>query len=401
MSQRSLSILAVLVVAVLAGWLLTRKAPEPPPPAPKPTPIATVTPIDVVETERKPPPEEPAPRTQSFAEPVDESKLTAEQATAAAARFRKAARFPRTSRPLLDGMDPIARSRSPKVDYDGDARHPEPRLLAYPSITSFEAPGDVVIYAEVVELRMADVVDQDGKGSRERLKQFRTSARSMRGVIQTMDGVVVAPIVFRDDGTHGDAEPNDDFWTARYTPDPDRPRDFRGQYQVIVQAESAKGDTLTASTSFVYSVQIAHLTGHYRDSVVDGNLQIDVEVAGDEAGRVRVEGTLVTTVDAKMLGYAYADADVAPNTTTWIPLTYYGLIFHDMKAPGPYSLFSTMLSTLDSDVAQESDVVPNAHTTKAYRVEEFGSAPFNDPDYMQKAAHYDDLAKSKRGAAQP
>src|SRR6185369_16292995 len=150
-----------------------------------------------------------------------------------------------------------------------------------------------------------------------------------------------------------------------YTPDPDRPKDFRGQYQAIVQAESEKGDTLTAATSFVYSVQIAHLTGHYRDSIVDGNLQIEVEVAGEDAGRVRVEGTLVTTVDAKMLGYAYADANVAPNATTWIPLTYYGLIFHDMKAPGPYSLFSTMLSTLDSDVAQESDVVPNAHTTKA------------------------------------
>ena len=101
-----------------------------------------------------------------------------------------------------------------------------------------------------------------------------------------------------------------------------------------------------------------------------------------------------------LLGYAYADADVAPSATTWIPLTYYGLIFHDMKAPGPYSLFSTMLSTLDSDVAQESDVVPNAHTTKAYKVDEFGSQPFNDPEYMQKAAHYDDLAKSKRNAPQ-
>ncbi len=114
-----------------------------------------------------------------------------------------------------------------------------------------------------------------------------------------------------------------------------------------------------------------------------------------EAGKIRVEGTLVTTADAKMLGYAYADADVDPGRH-WIPLVYYGLIFHDMKAPGPYSLFSVMVSTLGSDVAQESEVVPNAHTTKAYKVDDFGSQPFNDPEYMAKAAHYDDLARSKR-----
>jgi hypothetical protein len=81
-----------------------------------------------------------------------------------------------------------------------------------------------------------------------------------------------------------------------------------------------------------------------------------------------------------------------------VPLIYYGLIFHDMKAPGPYSLFSAMLSTVGTGpVAQESDVVPNAHTTKAYAVDEFGDAPFNDPEYMQKADYYDGVRRSKAG----
>lgn len=392
MSSRSLVIVVLVAVVGLAAWLF-RGSPEPPPPvAAKPT----ASPVAVAAApEPTPVPERRPARIETNFEPVDDSKITGEQAAAAAARYRKAARFPRTSRPLEDGLDPISTSRHPKVDFEGDEKHPEPRLLAYPSITSFQAPGDVVVYAEVVELRLTESRGEDGRAGRERLQQFRIGANWMRGVIQTKDGVVVTPIDFHDDGTHGDAQANDDYWTASYTPDPDKPNAFRGEYQVLVQGEAKNGDQVSASTSFVYSVQIAHLTGNYRDSIVDGNLQIEAEVEVEEAGRFRVEGTLVTTKDAKMITYAHAEADLTPGTH-WVPLIYYGLIFHDMKAPGPYSMWSVMLSTVEEGVPQESDVVPNAHTTKAYAVSDFGNAPFNDPELMEKADYYDDLAKAKK-----
>ncbi|MCC6847400.1 MAG: hypothetical protein IT294_02775 [Deltaproteobacteria bacterium] len=392
MSRRPLAI-AVALFAV-AGALVVFLGPRPP--APPPLAGPTATPAPAAEGEPSPRPAREIVRTETYLAPVDDSTLTAEQAAAAAARYRKAARFPRTSRPLEDGLDPIARSRAPQVDFEGDAKHPEPRLLAYPAITSFAAPGDVVIYAEIVELRMAEAYDENGRPGRETLRQFRTGARAMRGVLQTMDGVLVSPLAFHDDGTRGDAQAGDDFWTAAYTPDPDTPNAFRGQYQVVVQAETSKGDTLNATTSFVYTVEIAHLTGQYRDAIVDGNLQIEAEVAVEDAGRFRVEGTLVTTADAKMIGYAYADADLDAGRH-WVPLVYYGLIFHDMRAPGPYSLFSVMLSTLGGATPQESDVVPNAHTTSAYEVGDFGDAPFNDPEYMQKADHYDGIRRTRGG----
>lgn len=391
-SRRPLLIAVLVAMAGLVAIVLSRRAPAPPPPV-----VATVTATPIAVAAAPEPtrvPERTIVRTETYFEPVDESKITGEQAKAAAERYRKAARFPRTSRPLEDGLDPIGTSRHPKVDFEGDEKHPEPRLLAYPSITNFEAPGDVVIYAEVVELRMTESLGDDGKAGRERLQQVRTGANSMRGVLQTADGVMISPLAFHDDGTHGDAQAEDDFWTATYTPDPDRPNEFRGQYQVVVQAESLKGDEISAATSFVYSVQIAHLTGQYRDAIVDGDLQIEAEVEVEEAGRFRVEGTLVTTADAKMITYAYAEAQLGPGTH-WVPLIYYGLNFHDMKAPGPYSLFSVMLSTLDGALVQESDVVPNAHTTKAYAIDDFGSEPFNDPELMQKADDYDNLAKTK------
>jgi hypothetical protein len=104
----------------------------------------------------------------------------------------------------------------------------------------------------------------------------------------------------------------------------------------------------------------------------------------------------VTTADAKMLGYGYADVDLTPGTH-WVPIMYYGLIFHDMKANGPYSMFSVVLSALGGKSIIESDVVPNAHTTAAYKMSDFGTEPFNDPEYMQKAAHYDEVERQKRG----
>jgi hypothetical protein len=392
MSRRPLLIVALVAVAgFAAGLFLLRRPSAPPKPLPRatgtpaaiaiaPTPQASRTPGQVV-------------RTETQFEPVDDDQITAKQAAAAAARYRKAARYPRTSRPLDDGLDPIATSRSPKVDFEGDDKHREPRLLTYPSITRFEAPNEVTIYAEIVELR--EVEKDPRKPDRPRLQSFRVDGRNVRGVIETPDGRQVATLQFRDDGSRGDAQANDKFFTATYTPDPDKPDAFRGKFQVIVRGETPKGDEVTASTEFVYSVQTARLTGQYRDSLVDGNLRIDAEVEAEDPGRYRVEGTLVTTADAKMIGYAYSDVDLVAGRS-WVPLTYYGLIFHDMKADGPYSLFSLVLSTLAADgTPEEGEVVPSPYTTGKYEVGQFGTAPFNDPEYVRKAEHYDAIAHAR------
>jgi hypothetical protein len=384
MSSRRVLIVAIVVVAVLAGFFLLRSAPPPKPPPPAPRASATPESVAVA----------PAPtaspvrlvqRTETYLEPVDESQLAAKQA---AARYRKAARYPRTSWPLENGIDPIAKSRMPAVDNDWKGKERQTRLLAYPSLTIFEAPGDIVIYGEVVELHQLEKPpERDSRGDRgPNVRQTRVPATSMRGVIQTADGVQVATIEFRDDGTKGDAQAGDYFFTATYTPDPDRPDDFRGDFQVIVLAETEKGEEVSATTGFTYSVQKAHLTGQYRDSIVQGNLQIEGEVEVEETGRFVLKGTLAATADAKMVGFGKSEVVELTPGTHWIPMTYYGLMFHDMKADGPYTLFSVVLATRVGTTESESDVVPNAHTTAAYKVSDFGDQPFNDPEMMQKAA---------------
>ena len=398
MSRRSLLIAALVVAAgVLAGVLVLRRPPERvAAPAAKPSATPAVVAAAPQPTTTTPP---RVVRTETSFEPIDETTITAKQAEAAAQRYRKAARFPRTSRPLADGLDPIATSRAPQVDHEGKGTHGEPRLLAYPSLTVFQSPSDVVLYAEVVELHQVDVQPNERKPERPRLQQVRVQASDVRGVIQTADGTALASVVFRDDGTHGDAAAGDLLWTATYTPDPDKPGDFKGDLQAQVVAQPYRGDELSGTTTFRYTHQTAQLTGQYRESIVDGNLVIEAEVAADEPGRFRLEGTLVTAKDAKMLGYGYGEATL-PAGTGWIPITYWGLLFHDMKADGPYQVFSLVLSSLDGDVVQEGDVVPSAYTTKAYKVTDFADTPFNDPEYTAKAEHYETLARQKQAAGQ-
>ncbi len=381
----------MVVAGLLAGLLLLRgpEAPPPPPPRPTGTPVSVAVAPTVTAS-----PQRVTIRTETQLEPVDETDITADQAKAAAERYRKAARYPRTSRALENGIDPIAASRLPPEEGEDTL---EPRLLVRPTVTNFEAPSDVILYGEVVLLKKIE--DRNGGKDGEKrpeLQRFRAGANSMRGVIQNAEGELVANVTFRDDGQGGDAQAGDMLFTAIYTPDPDKPDAFQGAFKVDALAQTTDGVDLTAATSFVYSVQTAHLTGEYSDALDNGNLKIDVGVEVEKAGRYQVKGTLVRHSDAKMVGYAQGEATLTPGTHT-IPLVFYGLMFHDMKADGPYSLFSTTLAALDGTTSIESDVVPNAHTTAAYKVSDFGDQPFNDPDYMQKAAHFDEVERQKRG----
>ncbi len=394
MSSRPLTISVVVVVVLVASFLWFR-SPGPPPPAP--APAATAAPIAIApQPTSSPGGQRVAVPADPVLESVDESTITGAQAKAIAARYRELAKFPKTSRPLVDGMDPIAIGRSPKVDDKRPPNDPTAKLIVYPSNTSFESPGEVVIYAELVEIQANErAMEEDSRGDRPpKHRHARVAAKELRGEILGANGAPVTALVFRDDGTNGDAQAADFFYTATYTPDPDEPTAFRGTFDVNAIAVSSDGDTLNATNTFKYTVQKAHLTGSYRDSLVNGNLQLDAEVEVEEAGQFYLEGTLVTQKDAKMVGYAYADVTLAEGRH-WVPLPFYGLIFHQMKATGPYQLFSVTLATVENGAPQHADVIPAAHTTGPYEVSQFTEAPFNDPDRLRLAEYFEGLARAR------
>ena len=68
-------------------------------------------------------------------------------ANATAEDYRQRARFPRSSQPITDGVDPIARDREVTHDRSMGPEGSDPTLVTYPARTSFEAPNVIVLYA--------------------------------------------------------------------------------------------------------------------------------------------------------------------------------------------------------------------------------------------------------------
>ena len=78
----------------------------------------------------------------------------------------------------------------------------------------------------MVEIEAQNVPDDPRGGRAPSSITRRVAAREIRGEIIAANGAPVTAITFHDDGTHGDAQAEDFFYTATYTPDPDKPKAF-------------------------------------------------------------------------------------------------------------------------------------------------------------------------------
>jgi hypothetical protein len=236
----------------------------------------------------------------------------------------------------------------------------------WPERTGFEAPSPIVLFAYLVH------------------DEHKVEPKSLRGEIRTQQGGILADLAFNDQGKNGDATANDLVYTAVVAPGRERALEFKGAQLVEVHAETRRGEERVATSGFLYSVPLAHLTGQYRDEVVDGNLVVSAEVQVDAEARFHLEATLAES-DGTPLSWAQNAMVLAPGTA-WIPLTYWGLILREHGANGPYVVRSIALSTTGEMPNQKNDVVVNPHVTKPYDVTQFSDRPFNDPDLLDAAA---------------
>jgi hypothetical protein len=213
--------------------------------------------------------------------------------------------------------------------------------------------------------------------------EHKVDARSIRGEVRNQEGAPLAALDFHDDGQDGDTEANDLVFTARLAPPADLVGDFKGAQLVEVHAETKAGNLRVATTGFLYSVPLAHLTGRYGDQVVDGNLEIDAEVLVDAPGRFHLEATLASA-DGTPIAWSQKAIALEPGTAS-IPLTYIGVALRDRNVNGPYVLRSVALSTTGEMPNQKNDVVEWAHVTQPYSVTVFSDKPFDDPDLIETA----------------
>jgi hypothetical protein len=368
-----LGVLGAVVLAVLVG-LFGRargtRAPEPTAPKPAPTASASAVAPDPLAP--------PAPSTASRLPSVGSgTPATAGGARGSippgglarttAAEYRRRARFPRSSQPLAEGDDPIARERSLSPISARGPRGEEPTITVMPQQVGFQAPDAAVLYAYL------------SVGER------TLPAREVRASVTTENLTPVAELEYRDDGTEGDEVANDDVYTARFVPPAvDGEAPLSASYLVKVRAVTHGGEERLAATSFLYSAPWSELTGRFRDGLADGNLVVEAEIDVARAGRFHLEATLYSRDGSRALAWAQGATELEPGVH-WIALPYYGLILREQGLDGPYLVRYAALSTTGQIPNAKNRVLEDAHLTGAYTATAFTDVPFNDPGLLDAA----------------
>lgn len=277
--------------------------------------------------------------------------------------YRERARFPESSRALKAGeKDPVKEKRTATRQSQHGPEGKGAALSVWAGAVSFEKGRPVDLFATIedgVALEVsADVVSEAGD--------------------------LVAHVTYADDGRGADRKAGDGVWSARLRMPAGTEPELAASYMVKVRSRLLDGDVRETVGGFLYSNPAAHLTGRYRDTVRNGNLVVLAEVDVERPGRFHLAGTL-HTLKGEPIGTAQAAAELEPGRH-WIELSFYGLMFHDRKVAGPYRLGTLAFSTTGAMPNALNDLVENAYVTRAWRLRQMRSTPFNNPQLLEAAA---------------
>ncbi len=294
----------------------------------------------------------------------------------AARLYREQAAYPPSSRALgLGESDPIRDDRTPSRISLGGPDGAAPALVVWTSAVSYEAPKPVDLFASL-----------------------ETAGRKVPALVITGDvfdsaGKPLGSVQYRDDGTAPDAVAGDGIWSARWHGGKLAPG-TGDSYLVKILATTEKGEPRQAAGGFLYGKPGAQATGRYRDEIRDGSLIVSAEVEVLAAGRFHLEGTLYGA-KGEPLGFAKASADLTVGTA-WIELPFYGKMFADRKAAGPFRLGSLALSTVGRMPNVLNDLAVDVYVTRAYSPQAFTRAPYGDEKLLDAAARLERSAAEKR-----
>ncbi len=289
----------------------------------------------------------------------------------AAANYRDQARYPDHSRAVAaGGADPVRARRTPSP-HSLRPGEDSAKITVWSGEVSYEHPAVVTLYATVDA-----APGRSGKVS-----------AAIRGEVVTPVGDVVGTVDYHDDGEGADRRAGDGIHTATFTVPDEHVPALAESFGVKVTAAMDGGDTVGVIGGFLYGQPDARLTGNYRDSVRGGDLVIEAEVEVTESGRFYLEATVAPLQGgpgAAPIGWAQAAAELDPGTH-WLELSFYGLMFHERGAAGPFRLSSVALSTTTGMPNALNDLVEDAHRTRAYPLARFTRRPFANPGLLRAA----------------
>lgn len=216
---------------------------------------------------------------------------------------------------------------------------------------------------------------------------FATPAGSevvaISGEIGSETGEPLGTLHFFDDGFGADQQADDGVYSASFPlPESLRP-ELAEAHMVTVQAIFANGEIRRAVGGYLLSNPWARLTGRYRSRVDEGDIVVSAEIDVTRAGRFHLMGTL-HTMNGEPIGTAQA-AQVLAVGRHWVDLSFYGLMFHDRGARGPYRLGSLALRTTGAMPNALTELVENALEIPAVPFEQLTPQPADQPGLLEAA----------------
>jgi hypothetical protein len=308
----------------------------------------------------------------ALAQAVDLGALPAPLAERAAEHYREAARYPDHARALPPGAaDPVRAKRTPAPHSRAGDGPDAPVITVWAGEVSYEHPRPVDLYATVERPAPGKAVPG------------RALAATVHGEVVTAGGELVGTVAYRDDGEGADRRAGDGIHSALFSFPADVEPELAASYGVRVRAVTGDGEEVGVIGGFLYADPDARLTGRFRDALRDGDLVVEAEVVVEEAGRFHLAGTVGDAKGAP-LGWAQTAAELEPGTH-WLELSFYGLMFRERGAAGPFRLLSAALSTTTSMPNALNDLVEDGHRTGAYPLARFTAQPYGNPDLLHAA----------------
>ena len=200
---------------------------------------------------------------------------------------------------------------------------------------------------------------------------------------------VATNVSLSDDGDH--------LYRASITPSAiDGLQSYRGLVKLDVGFVASEGDRQPAQASLDFKVSSAApavFSGVAGEKIGPDGLEIDVAVQVTEPGQYFVQGCIFDAKDTP-IGFAVARPQLGAGRSS-VPLVFFGLLFHDANASGPY-VFKTLTGNRMPAAGERdhADMDPwgGSYRTQAYAVSDFSDKEWESPQKDAKIQALGDLA---------
>lgn len=185
--------------------------------------------------------------------------------------------------------------------------------------------------------------------------------------------------------------------TVVFTPNNYWP-DYVGQIRVTAEFSAEGLEKQNGSLDFFFTGASripAIFTGKINDRLDGGDLLFDIELDVKFAGNYRIDGGLQDSSGIPF-GWARFEGQL-PSGLNLISLRYYGLLFHDTQAVGPYiltNLHGSRLRPVDTPHKEDMPELASDYVTKAfYELNRFRTDVNNSPRRQRMIEMYEDAER--------